>query len=1019
MSKIKHWDNRTQQWVIDGASNAANIELSNPGYVDENGESISVDQGFTKLDNRLFKAEKNIAWIYQNGAKGGGGGGGGGGGDYTTYTIDIEEGIRVYTSSNSITIHITINGGSVKKNFNVVIQDESGNTKGNYVVTSLTRTELVINNLSNSTSRLTINANSGQNYATPVTLTVVAGAIKLTQTSIPNSTIYPQNPVGAVVLSASNSTDSDLNIVVLCNGEQLDSFELAQAKETQFRVDSIVSFLNEKKNTAIGETFTFEIYAVGVLNDNLLQSESVVFNCTIVQPNTLYILTYDVNKNVPTDNIDLASLNKFVYGNSIQFSYQLTYSRVAYSYYDINYTVTPCYFENGELIENTAKEVTGTISRVIKDIRQQFLFNTSSLPDDTIYNTDTNSYKFIKVSLTAVSVDSSAIRDTKVLYFTLSEATTKYITATNFNNSLFAYFSPVMGVPVGNITEWMYDNRNARFQYSNQGIIQQRYVNMIGHNLSGFMHQTDMQGMHLSGKSWADLELILFSGDANDVNLLNGNGWTLSFTFRADSNVDSTDVVASLGKYNNEGILQAGIEIQAGKIIYAVQTTQYSFNITKGDLTTVDIVGQRYIGPGDTSPEHWFIKTYVNGTLSMITSHTSSQIFNTDNSGAYGWYFEDYLHIGGRVIDNEIYDACSVHVYDVKGYSTALSDNEIIQNYISANIYSQLEPNSYPDMSLQNSLLQSNFIQIGTDGNYHSLLFDTVDETEYKDANSLLNSLVSALAESRIPYPIVVVNQLTSDSNFLGITESKFNEDLKETVMASRFPINIDYYTMGNTAPVRIENTVGTGMSIGIQGTSSLRYNSKNYEIYMGQDDDNKDVLVQMKEDWLPENRYTLKADVMDSSHVNNILVGSIVNGLVTTEDASGNTVRVVPMDNTPPMEKSGYQYASKVKHTSEGYPCILFINFKATGSNTNNCRCMGIYNFNLGRYAYYNLGLKLLNGVTYTTENENYPKLVASYTEETEVESGSPVYSMEVQENSAIAMFDQDDPDILKRRSI
>jgi len=62
--------------------------------------------------------------------------------------------------------------------------------------------------------------------------------------------------------------------------------------------------------------------------------------------------------------------------------------------------------------------------------------------------------------------------------------------------------------------------------------------------------------------------------------------------------------------------------------------------------------------------------------------------------------------------------------------------------------------------------------------------------------------------------------------------------------MASRFAINIDYYTMGNVTPIRIANTVGTGMSISIQGTSSLRYNSKNYEIYMGQDDEGKDVLV-------------------------------------------------------------------------------------------------------------------------------------------------------------------------------
>ena len=1016
MSKIKHWDEKTQSWVIDGASNAANIELTNPGFLNQDGSSISVDQGFTKLQNRLFQTEKNVAWIYQNGAKGGGGGGGGGGGDSTAYTIEIEEGNRVYTSGTSVTIHITINGGSVRKNFNVVIQDENGNTKGTYVITSLTRTELKINNLTDSTNRLTINANSGQNYASPITLTVIAGAIKLTQTSVPPATIYPQNAVSSTILTAQNSTDSDLNIIVICNGEQIDSFDIARAKESQFIVEKVATYLEANKSTHIGETFTFEIYAIGVLNDNLLRSESITFSCTIVQPNTLYILTYGVNKTVPTNNIDLINLNKFVYGNSIQFNYQLTYSRVAYSYYDINYTVTPCYFQDGVMAEETARSISGTINKVIKDVNQQFLFNTSSLPDDTIYNTDTNQYKFVKVELTAVSVDSTAIQDTKTLYFCLSEATTKYITATNFNNSLFAYFSPVMGIPVGNITEWLYDNRNTKFPYSNQGVVQQRLINMQGHNLSGFMQQVDMQGMHLLGKSYADLELPLFSENTNEINLLNGSGWTLSFTFRTNNNVDASDVVVSLGKYNGSTLL-AGIEIQASKVIYAVQTAQYSANITKGDLVSIDIVGQRYVGPGDTeaSPNHWFIKTYINGVLSMITSHTSAQMFNNDNSGIYGWYFNEYLHLGGRVIGGEITDACSVHIYDFKGYSTALSDNEIIQNYISSTIYSQLGPNDNPDMSVQNEMLQNNFIQIGTDGNYHSILFDENDETEYKDANSLLNSLISALAESRIPYPIVVVNQLTSDSDFLGITEAKFNEDLKETVMASRFPINIDYYTMGNTTPTRIDNTVGTGMSIGIQGTSSLRYNSKNYEIYMGQDDEGKDVLVQMKEDWLPENRYTLKADVMDSSHVNNILVGSIVNGLVTTEDAQGQTVKIVPMDNTPPMERSGYQYANKVKHTSEGYPCILFIKFKATGSNVSNTRCMGIYNFNLGRYAYYNLGLKLINGITYTSTEEVYPRMVASYSEELEIETGSPVYSMEVQENSAIAMFDQDDPDILK----
>jgi len=123
------------------------------------------------------------------------------------------------------------------------------------------------------------------------------------------------------VFTASNSTDSALNIVVLCNGNELDNFDIPQAKETQFRIDSVTSFLEEVKNTSIGETFTFEVYAVGVLNDNILRSESITFSCTIVQPNTLYILTYGVDKTVPTNNIQLDTLNRFVYGNSIQFNY--------------------------------------------------------------------------------------------------------------------------------------------------------------------------------------------------------------------------------------------------------------------------------------------------------------------------------------------------------------------------------------------------------------------------------------------------------------------------------------------------------------------------------------------------------------------------------------------------------------------------------------------------------------------------------------------------------------------------
>ena len=58
----------------------------------------------------------------------------------------------------------------------------------------------------------------------------------------------------------------------------------------------------------------------------------------------------------------------------------------------------------------------------------------------------------------------------------------------------------------------------------------------------------------------------------------------------------------------------------------------------------------------------------------------------------------------------------------------------------------------------------------------------------------------------------------------------------------------------------------------------------------------------------------------------------------------------------------------------------------------------MGIYNFNLGRYAFHNLGLKLLT--SYTLEKPQAPSLVSTYTEKLSWTNTPNVYSMEIGEN-------------------
>jgi len=112
------------------------------------------------------------------------------------------------------------------------------------------------------------------------------------------------------------------------------------------------------------------------------------------------------------------------------------------------------------LVHDSFSGFTGRETRISKGVRSIFSFSTASLPIDTIYDVNNNEYKFIRLTMTATSVDDPTITDTRVVYFTLSHAVEKYITATNFDRSLICYYSPVLGVPTGNALTWTYDNQN-------------------------------------------------------------------------------------------------------------------------------------------------------------------------------------------------------------------------------------------------------------------------------------------------------------------------------------------------------------------------------------------------------------------------------------------------------------------------------------------------------------------------------------------------------------------------------
>ena len=113
------------------------------------------------------------------------------------------------------------------------------------------------------------------------------------------------------------------------------------------------------------------------------------------------------------------------------------------------------------------------------------------------------------------------------------------------------------------------------------------------------------------------------------------------------------------------------------------------------------------------------------------------------------------------------------------------------------------------------------------------------------------------------------------------------------------------------------------------QGTSSLEYPVKNYTIKLK--DGGNDWLYAPKDDWIPESRYTIKANFMDSSQANNVCTARFVNDYFV----ANNLLYPSQIKNT------------KTRGSIDGFPIRLVIN----GID------QGIHMFNIDRYAINNMG--------------------------------------------------------------
>lgn len=278
-----------------------------------------------------------------------------------------------------------------------------------------------------------------------------------------------------------------------------------------------------------------------------------------------------------------------------------------------------------------------------------------------------------------------------------------------------------------------------------------------------------------------------------------------------------------------------------------------------------------------------------------------------------------------------------------------------------------------------------------------AMLFSFFNKFEIDEANRIVVDYDDITNISKnVSCPVMLLtftdNGATTISTELNVDNfmNWFEHSYKETDnIASNIPVTVMYSDGKGTGLKEITlPDGGTAMfAVDIQGSSTKEYRCKNLELYAPSADEDYNYIYtpnlckdpndpEYASSFLPEGSFTLKADVVDSSHTNNNAIGKFVN------------------DNTTPFAQARYnenqpesKYKNNIKNTLIGFPILLFLHtiYDRYVYDENNqphkvsppvstYYFLGIYNFNLGRKSYYNLGFKNISNIEPLIDAEGAP---------------------------------------------
>ena len=1004
---LKRYNNETKEWeiispdisvtqVFEGDTHITdtNVFVTNYQYT-EKGNETNLNDTLGVIGNDIAKLKRNVSWLAEHG----GGGSGSGGGTMQSYGIELISPIlkngAVYTNNEKLEIKFMITGGTEGDTCKYSYTND--NIVSGYKEIEVGKEISVTVDYTNSSTSSHIfeirAINPYNNTIKPLSFPIYISkftVINDTSINIPGSIQYVQGFYNV----SKDYKGAYIPLKVQCG-----------------LLNAVITINGKWNNVTVPTTFTslttdeqivkiplWDIIGEGLVNNVYIiefSGQATFGDMPAIDAKPIRLSVKVIN---PSELTIAASVN----AQSIATQILIPYKDV------MSYTFTFLGPGNISTLKYAAK---------IKNGSDEFLINGSKYYDETLKEENCTYMDNESTSL-GVSVSKNLIINDG---FNVGDEPYLYIKGWSYNGSYTAELAISLKIinMLNNIfprqlnPHTLFASWNNEYNVTNKNIwksvitdydfLYQGYVGDCINTLEVFK-SNENSGMMTDSNNVLSLRLqnhacasIDFSQYKNEIEFLSGIisrveniGFTISITLSSDdSNINST--LFLWGINNNDGTLSEGIKITNNKAYWNLYDklggfNTLSVNIPSNTKTTIDFVY-------DATRKECLI--YVNGEPNAAKDYTEKGGISVSN------FLPEKVYFGGDYYNNTISDFSDMNVYDFSIYTSKLNDLQLNINSKNARLNGL---SSSPDViSDYNIWKKKNFIY--TQENAESIpLCYLFNNGEYIEEFNI-ETVRYIYSNSNIPTLLLNFNNDFTEDVF-------FNTADKETAK-KHYACEVQYYA-SNLEGNKACNFNG---EISLQGTSTLKYRVKNLELYTTSFIENgveKPYLFQPISKWFPESEFTLKADVVDSAHANNAVIGEWINesGLLSNTPPMNAYLGNEPKDikqngeivktiNVETGIETDYHKEVSIRHTLEGFPILLFISF----SNKSTYQLIGIYSFNLGRYSYYNMGMKFLKNFCKRDINGNLeacPCLISKYEESETLGTlnSAKVYSYEFENN-------------------